>query len=309
MGLGAASEYALQKAGLAPKSTGNVILQGAIPLAGRVLEGVKGAFRFGANVMGRGQKLGEQAMADVLKVDPDPVARAYAQRASSAKYAAAEAAGELPTNQAQQAIRKAIETETALGSQADKATLKMLQGIETDLAAGTIDAKTAIAKAQRLQGKAGEAFKRGSSTKGKTLKEATEGFKEAIPGIKEADMVYTREKAVEDIFKASRKAKKVEALDELISTSKNADKIKSVISPEEMKDLRLIASRMMGEGADPGMVKWLHSGAVKSFLSDPNGVRVFRHAFGPTYERLKPERLAGMMTFIRAYNAQKEKQY
>jgi hypothetical protein len=305
MAIGMGTEAALQQTGLSPESPGQIALQGAMPIVGRGIEAFKGISRGVANVMGRSQKAGEQAIASRLGVPGEAVERAYATPKSTALYKAAEEGGEISTQGAREAIREAISKETQLGSQANRQTLKYLQGIESDLTEGTIRAEEAVARAQRLAGKTSEAFKGKRPTEGAGLQEATGRFKETIPGLKEADIAYTRERAVDDIFGAVRKTKKVEAIDNLLA-GKGGDRLKSAMSKDEIRDLRLIASRMVSETADPGMLKWLHSTAVKSFLADPNGLTVFRHAFGPTMDRLSPQRLAGLMTFIRAYNAQKE---
>lgn len=314
MGLGAALELGLQEAGLAPKSAKGVVAQGLIPGVGNVAaRGIKAVGRGIANITGKGQKAGEQAIGMRLGLSDeqlDPVTRAYTEPASKRLYKGAEAGGQINVGTGQAAIQDALQAEQALGSQANKSTVKMLQGIETDLAGGTMDAKTAVAKTQRLSGKSSEAFKRGRSTEGATLKEATGRLKDTVPGLKQADEAYTREQAVEEIFRTIRKSNKVKALDDLLSDPKKGDRIKSAIAPDEMRDIRKIASQIVdlgGAGSEAGLTKTGYEGTIKSFLSDPNGLTVFRKSFGPDLGKMTPQGIAGLLTFMRAYQAQTKK--
>jgi hypothetical protein len=55
------------------------------------------------------------------------------------------------------------------------------------------------------------------------------------------------------------------------------------------------------------MIKSIYNAGLRSFLADPNGLTVFRHAFGPQFEKLTPAALTGIMTFVRGYEAQKRR--
>mgnify|MGYP001500614957 CR=1 FL=1 len=212
---------------------------------------------------------------------------------------------------AYQAVRAAYETEQALGSQANRQSLRYLEGLMNDLQPAVngnttvTSAENLAARAQRLSAAATEAFKRKNSTLGTTLSNAANAFKGSVPGLREADVVYTRQNAINDIFGAVRKGKKVEAIDALLTDPKKGARVRNAMADDELRDIRLIASRMVGSsGSEAGMLKTMADTAVKSFLANPNGLTVFRHAFGPRFETLTPERMAGLMTFIRAYNAQ-----
>lgn len=306
--IGAGTEYGLQKAGLNPPSAVNIGLQAAIPFAGKAIEGAKGAGRFVGNLAGKGQQAGEQAVAKTVGAPLTAVERAGAAPATEA-YNAARAAGPIDVSAARQAVQDALAKEIALGSQGNRIAKTRLEGILDDFnnTTGTMDADTMVAKAQRLQAMARDAYKSKNSVLGKALDDATQTFKASIPDLKKADEIYTRQDVVDKMFKAVRSSNKVKAIDDLLA--KEGKKIKGAMSDKEIEDIRLIASRIVDEGgnAGAGILKTGFEAAVKSFLADPNGITVFRHAFGPTMDRLSPERLAGLMTFIRAYNAQNQR--
>ena len=54
-------------------------------------------------------------------------------------------------------------------------------------------------------------------------------------------------------------------------------------------------------------MKTAYEGILKSFIADPNGLTVFRHAFGPDLSGITAQRLAGLSTFMRGYLAQKQR--
>lgn len=306
--IGAGLEYGLQKAGLNPSNPTSIGLQAAVPFASKVVEGIKGMGRFGANVLGHGQQAGEQAIAARLGEPLKTVERVGAAPATEA-YNAARAAGPIDVSAARSAVTDALAKETAMGSQGSTIAKRKLEGILTDFAdtSGTMDADTMVAKAQRLQAAARDAYKSKNSVLGKALDDATQTFKQSIPNLQKADEIYTRQDVVEKVFKAARSSNKVKAIDDLLS--KEGKKIKGAMSDSEIEDIRRIASRIVDQGGDTGagILKTGYEAGLRSFLADPNGITVFRHAFGPTMDRLSPERLAGMMTFVRAYNAQNQR--
>ena len=306
--LGAGIENALQETGLSPKSGKAIALQGAIPFASKAIEGVKGAGRFVANLLGHGQQAGEQAVAARLGTPLRTVERAGAAPATEA-YNAARAAGPIDVSNARAAVTDALAREIAMGTQGSAVARRRLQGILDDFAesGGTMDADIMVARAQRLQAAARDAYKSKNSVLGKALDDATQTFKASIPNLQRADEIYTRQDVVEKMFKAVRSSNKVKAVDDLLA--KEGKKIKGAMSDSEIEDIRRIASRIVDQGGDTGagILKTGYEAGLRSFLADPNGITVFRHAFGPTMDRLSPERLAGLMTFVRAYNAQSQR--
>lgn len=308
MAIGGGGEFLAQQAGLAPSDPGQVALQAAIPGVGRALAGgARGLGRAIANVTGRGQQAGEQAIAGRLNVPLGAVERSTFAPSRGMFEQARQSMPNL--SKAQMAIRGAIDEEMALGSQANKQTVKTLEGIGQDLVdlsvGGVEDSKVMVAKAQRLGKQADQAFRRGNTTLASTLKGAVDEFKRAIPGLKEADAAYTREDVVDKIFKAARKGKKVEAIDNLLADE--GAKIRGVIPDDDIKAIRTIASQIENvTQGEVGVTKTAFNTLVKSFLSDPNGVTFMRHAFGPSV-RFTPERLAAFATFMRGYLAQQQR--
>ncbi len=313
---GAGLEYGMQKAGINPESKAQVGAAAAGPVLGMLPRLGGGIARATANLTGKGQKAGEQAIAGRLGVPGEAIERARHNPSGPAYGAVRSNPQWVHTQPALDAVDAAIARETALGSQADARVLDRLNGIRRDLAVppgevGVTSAENLTNRAQRLSREANDAF-RGTNPNtglGTSLREAANEFKAAVPGLREADAIHTRQGAVKEIFDATRKGKKVEAIDKLLSDAKKGPRVRSAFNDDELRDVRLIASRMMGSpGADVGVMKTLADTGVRSFLADPNGLTVFRHAFGPNFERLNPERLAGMMTFIRGWEAQKNRE-
>lgn len=309
--INAGTEAALQGAGVNPRSNVQLGLAAGVPAAIPALTGaVKGIGRATANILGKGGAAGEQAIAKTLGVPADVIERSrYAP--SKAVYQAVRGQGEIGVSGALKAVQNAVAKETALGSQANKQTLKYLKGIESDLssmAGATEDAKVMTDRAQRISKMAEQADKRGHSTLAATLKDAANEFKGGIPGLKEADRAYTRELLVDDIFKAARSSNKLKAVDDLIA--EKGQKMAGVMSDKDLKDIRKIVSQVVdlgGSGSEAGIVKTAYEGILKSFLADPNGLTVFRHAFGPDLSNITAQRLAGLATFMRGYMAQKQR--
>jgi hypothetical protein len=295
-------EAALQATGVNPPSATQIGLAAGAPYgANKIAKGVAGLGRFAANLLGKGQRAGEQAIAKTLDVPGDVIERST-HAPSKALYKEAEAPGGVNVQAAKTAVDNAIDAEKQLGSQANKAIIKKLQGISDDLASGTEDAGVMVAKAQRLV-KDAEGYQRRAPSVAKSLKDTSGHLKESVPGLKQADVAYTRENVVDDIFNAVSKNKKVESLDALLRDK--GDKVRSVIADKDLKDIYKIASQIENiGGSEPGILKTGYNAVIKSFISDPNGLTSFRHAFGPNLEKMTSQGIVGLLTLMRGQKGQ-----
>jgi hypothetical protein len=311
-GIGAGATYLNQLAGNEPRSNMEILKSGAIPLAAAgAVTALKGAGRgLGAIVRpGAMREAGVEAAAQRVGAEVSSVDRIFSTPASKAAYDALQAQGPLTTDPINQVVSSAV---NKLSSRANppRAAVAYLQNLGKKYApGGQADYADVVDELQSLRGTAEKAFAKDDNVTGRALMDARAGILDQLdkvsPAAKEANAIYRREQAQQNILQTLRAPNPGVKIRNLFEQDKLAA---GAFNQNEIKDIIDIADKItaVGSATPYGEAHRLVSAfaePLSGMLTNRVGRWAMRNMMGPNGQ-FTPAGIATAVQYWRGYSAQ-----